>query len=263
MRVRNYLPCIVASERHDQHHSVVPILSRNWKGVLTEEIYSWKGPFVRSAIHGLDKDDFLEQMNGMLAASSSNQTGDLLYRLWLLPLGSSRQQLVLGENAASSLLCRVVPVCLKCGTLLPRLISSERAAEKHRFQASVEEFKTMLAENSLEESEPGRWVPERIVFPLCQSCERQQQKNNTIFNKVSRSDGVDQSVSEDVSEAMQTNWCPCCFRFLLYPHQKQLWLASPSPRSPVASESTRKVTQLRNYFTQKVRWVTGVALIGS
>ncbi|CBK24028.2 uncharacterized protein [Blastocystis hominis] len=51
---------------------------------------------------------------------------------------------------------------------------------------------------------------------------------------------------------MQTNWCPCCFRFLLYPHQKQLWLASPSPRSPVASESTRKVTQLRNYFTQKL-----------
>lgn len=111
----------------------------------------------------------------------------------------------------------------------------------------------MLAENSLEESEPGRWVPEKIVFPLCQSCERQQEKNNTMFSTASRHDGVDQSASEGVSEAMQTNWCPCCFRFLLYPHQKQLWLTSPSPLSPVGSESTRKVTQLRNYFTQKVR----------
>ena len=99
MRGRNYLPCIVASELHDQHHSVVPILSRNWKGVLSEEIYSWKGPFVRSAIHGLDRDDFVEQMNGMLSASS--QTSDSLYRSWLLPLGSSRQQLVMGESAAS------------------------------------------------------------------------------------------------------------------------------------------------------------------
>ena len=251
MRGRNYLPCIVASELHDQHHSVVPILSRNWKGVLSEEIYSWKGPFVRSAIHGLDRDDFVEQMNGMLSVSS--QTSDSLYRSWLLPLGSSRQQLVMGESAASSLLCRVVPVCLKCGTLLPRLISSERATEKQRFQANVEEFKTMLAQNSLEESEPGRWVPEKVVFPLCQSCERQQEKNNTMFSKASRHDGVDQSASEGVSEAMQTNWCPCCFRFLLYPHQKQLWLTSPSPISPVGSESTRKVTQLRNYFTQKVR----------
>ena len=68
VRGRNYLPCIVASKLHDQHHSVVPILSRNWKGVLSEEIYSWKGSFVRSAIHGLDRDDFVEQMNGMLSA---------------------------------------------------------------------------------------------------------------------------------------------------------------------------------------------------
>lgn len=192
----------------------------------------------------------MEQMNSMLSASS--HSGDSLYRAFLLPLESSRQQLVLGESAASSLLCRVAPVCLKCGTLLPRLVASERAAEKQRFQADVEEFSALLAAQRPDESEPGRWVPEKIVFPLCQSCERQQQKNDTILSTASRSVEADLGASEAVSEAQQTNWCPLCFRFLLYPHQKQLWLSSPSPRSPETSESVRKVEQLRNYFTQKV-----------
>ena len=123
----------MAAESHNQHKSVVPVSFRNWKGVHTHQLYLWKGDFKQSAVHGLDKESFVEEMKMLLSFHRIDPAFGM--QMFLIRHSSSRQSLCFDKPFQANAFTRVVPFCWICGALLSEYVSSDRESEEQRFHA--------------------------------------------------------------------------------------------------------------------------------
>ena len=226
----------MAAESHNQHKSVVPVSFRNWKGVHTHQLYLWKGDFKQRAVHGLDKESFVEEMKMLLSFHRIDPAFGM--QMFLIRHSSSRQSLCFDKPFQANAFTRVVPFCWVCGALLSEYVSSDRESEEQRFHAIT----------GNQQMKQDSWVCESIVFVRCRKCEQMRRADFVHIHPLPYYLAIDGIPSLLLSSMHRTQWCPLCSHLLTYFNQQK----QSAPRSPVFDDATKRVLELRNYMSKKV-----------